>query len=462
MNKTYHMHFIGIGGYGMSGISAVFAKRGHIVSGSDQQHSETLDQLKSIGVHVHVGHNADHVKLPCDVVITSTAIRADNVEVIKAKQLGIPIVPRAEMLAELMRGKNGIAVAGTHGKTTTTTMIGQVFHEAGFDPTVVVGGKVEAFGGNSTSGKSDWVIAEADESDGSFQFLPFIHAVITNLDEDHMDFFESREKVHQAFVDFHRKTPFFGSTWICGDDPGLLEVKDRFIKPYKTYGFSAENNLQATNLQAIPAQNKMQFQVTERYGNQTIDHGTFELGVLGEHNVLNALACIGIASDANIPLDSVRKSLASFKHARRRFDVRYKDNALTLVDDYGHHPTEIEAVLNTARMLQPNRIRAVFQPHRYTRTKHSWKGFVHCFKNCDELILLPIYPAGESPIHGIDHVNLAAEITKNYPNIQAKTAESFDQAESMLFPTQTGDLILTLGAGSVTKFAEQVCKKITR
>lgn len=457
----YHLHFIGIGGAGMSGIAAVFAKRGHTVTGTDLQYTDTIKNLEEMGIKCAIGHSASNIQLPLHAVVVSTAVKADNVEVIESRRLGIPIIQRAEMLAELMRGKKAITLAGTHGKTTTTTMVGRIFQEAGYDPTVVVGGKVEAFAGNSTTGLSEWVIAEADESDGSFQFLPFIHTVVTNIDDDHLDFYGTRADVEDAFVAYLKKTPFFGSAWLCGDDQGVRRILPKLSKPYRTYGFSESNVLRAMDVSVQPNRTGMLFRLIENLPTGSVDHGVFNLGVLGEHNILNALAAIGIAMDCGIHFNVIRHALENFKHARRRFDLRFQNSEIMIVDDYGHHPTEIRAVLQTAKMIQSKRIQVVFQPHRYSRTQQCWMDFLTCFQECDTLYLLPIYPAGETPISGIDHQRLGLEISKQLPNIKVKVCESLQDAANVLLQNiSTGDLILSLGAGSVTQLSNIVENKL--
>jgi UDP-N-acetylmuramate--alanine ligase len=464
MKKHYQLHFVGIGGIGMSGIAEIFLSRGMKVTGSDLASGETTERLIRLGAEIFYGHQRANIK-DVDVVVISSAVRPDNPEVLEARSRGIPVIPRAEMLAEIMRGKTGIAIAGTHGKTTTTSMTAQILMHAGLDPTVVVGGKVEAIGSNAKVGAGDLVVVEADESDGSFHLLPATHAVITNIDLDHMEYYGTREKLNEAFIQFSKKLPFYGRTWLCLDDAGVREIIPELTKPYSTYGISGavseQADLIAKDLQVLSG-GRQSFEVWYRESRVNDHHllGLIVLNVLGRHNVLNALAAIGVAMSAGASFQAAKESLLEFNHVRRRFDQRYFSDhtGIRVVDDYGHHPTEVRAVLATARQTGHPRIVTVFQPHRYTRTRLCWNEFLTCFQDTDELVLLPIYAASEDPIEGVDSHALAAAIEKSLgPSVKVHLAESLeDAAQKVMDGVQDEDLILTLGAGSITKLSERL------
>jgi len=374
------------------------------------------------------------------------------------------VIPRAEMLAEIMRGKTGIAIAGTHGKTTTTSMCAQMLIKAGMDPTVVVGGKVESIGSNAKVGASDFVVVEADESDGSFQLLPATHTVITNIDLDHMEHYRTRANLDEAFVKFAKKIPFYGCNWICGDDEGVQAVMPFITKPYFTYGFARTNDLYGTNLM-VHARGVQSVEIWKRESRQDKHRflGMIELKVLGKHNVLNAMAAIGVAMSLGASFEAVKEALQGFRHVRRRFDERFYDREknLRVVDDYGHHPTEVRAVLSTARQTGHSRIVTVFQPHRYTRTQLCWNDFLTCFQDTDVLLLLPIYSAGEEPIDGVSSTELVAQIRAAGSGLQAVEIHSLEEAEEWVKKNSTqGDLILTLGAGSITRLAGKLSESL--
>jgi len=450
----------------MSGIAEIFLSQGHEVSGSDTAPSEITERLVRLGATVYPEHMSENVH-DVDAVVISSAVKADNPEVIAAKEQGIPVIPRAEMLAEIMRGKTGVAIAGTHGKTTTTSMVAQILIKAGLEPTVVVGGKVEVIGGtNAKLGLGNIAVVEADESDGSFHFLPARFTVITNIDLDHMEFYKTRENLNEAFVQFAKKIPFYGCTWLCGDDDGVKTILPELTKPYRTYGFEEENHLIIKNLTVLPHQHqKFGVWTRENKTDPLVFHGDMELSVLGKHNVLNAAAALGISLSLGVPFMAAREALAEFKHVRRRFDERYYSPAknIRVIDDYGHHPTEIKAVLATAEQTGHKRIITVFQPHRYTRTQLCWNEFLSCFDETDVLLMLPIYAASEEPIEGVSTSTLcqdiAARLKQEKREIQIVEIESLLEAEQWLFKNKTdGDLILTLGAGSITKLADQMAK----
>ena len=464
MKPIYRLHFVGIGGIGMSGIAEIFLSQGMKVSGSDLSSGESTERLSALGAKIFQGHERVHVG-DVDVVVVSSAVRADNPEVLEAKARGIPVIPRAEMLAEIMRGKTGIALAGTHGKTTTTSMTAQILIHAGLDPTVVVGGKVEAIGSNAKVGSGELVVVEADESDGSFHLLPATHAVITNIDTDHMEFYKTRENLDEAFIQFTKKLPFYGRTWVCLDDAGVRRILPMLTKPYSTYGFTEEADLFALNPEVLP-EGGQRFDLWRRSGRGVAPEslGSIRLNVLGRHNVLNALGAIGVSLTAGASMESVREALSSFHHVRRRFDERWhsKDLNLRVVDDYGHHPTEIKAVLATARQTGHPRIVTVFQPHRYSRTALCWDDFLTCFSETDELILLPVYAASEDPIPGVDSDRLAQAIrAAQGVKGSISTVGSLEEAlDAVLSEKRPGDLILTLGAGSITRLAGMISARL--
>lgn len=459
--KKFRLHFVGIGGIGMSGIAEIFLRQGHQVSGSDLHSNEQTERLEQAGARIFTGHSAHHIQeVHPQTVVMSSAVRSDNPEVVEARRLRIPVIPRAEMLAEIMRGKTGISVAGTHGKTTTTSMVAQVLMHAGLDPTVVVGGKVEAIGSNAKMGTGEHVVAEADESDGSFLLLPTTYAIVTNVDFDHMEFYQTQQRLDDAFVRFVKGIPFYGCAWMCADDPGVQRILGLMSKPVMTYGISSRNaDLVARDIEVTPQGQRAQVYLR---GNLL---GTLELGVLGRHNLLNALAAIGLGHSLGLSFSAAQLALKSFRHVRRRFDQRYwnEDQQIRVVDDYGHHPTEVSAVLATAHQVTAKRRVTVFQPHRYSRTQLCWDDFVRCFSQTDVLILLPIYAAGETEILGVHHHTLGEAIRKSaQAPKQVRTVESLDEAQQLVLSlVQPGDLVLTLGAGTVTQLAGRLAEQLS-
>lgn len=465
-DETLHLHFIGIGGIGMSGIAEVFRNQGYSVSGSDLSENETTRRLATLGIHIQIGHRPENVE-GASVVVYSSAVRASNPELLEAKRLTIPVIPRAEALGELMRGKTGIAVAGTHGKTTTTTLMATVLAAAGLDPTIVIGGKVDAFGGNARLGQGDFLVAEADESDGSFLHLPAVYGVITNIDEDHLDHYGSLEKIDEAFTAFVARIPFYGKVLVCGDDPGVLRNLTTFKKPYETYGLGSSNQLRATAIMETPK--GVRFSVEDSVAEIT---GEIELHAHGDHNIRNALAVVGIARTIGIPFSKVQEGLLLYKGVRRRFDLRYEDakRGIRILDDYGHHPTEIRATLEAARNYQTavhgsksaGRILLAFQPHRYSRTQHSADAFADCFVGADRLYLTEIYAAGEEPISGIDGLFLAGKVKKS--TLSPKYVEFLPTLEicatTIAETVRDGDLVLCMGAGSITSLPDLISKAL--
>ena len=466
-SRRFTLHFVGIGGIGMSGIAEIFLSQGHRVRGSDLSSNEVTERLVRMGATIVSGHDEKNIS-ECDVVVISSAVKSTNPEVLEAKRRGIPVIPRAEMLAEIMRGKVGIAVSGTHGKTTTTSMVSQIFIHADLDPTVVVGGKVEAIGSNAKAGTGNIVVAEADESDGSFLLLPASYSVVTNIDHDHMEYYGTTEKLHEAFTQFTKKMPFYGCTWLCGDDAGVKQILSGLTKPHLTYGFEPQNDILIQNW-TVTSHSAQKFEIWLRpqKNEAHVFSGTIELGVLGKHNVLNAVAAAGVGLGHGLPIHVIAEALKAFKHVRRRFDERYylAERNIRLVDDYGHHPTEIKAVLSTAKQTGHDRIVTIFQPHRFSRTKLCWNEFLHCFQDTDVLLMLPIYSAGEDPIEGINSHELCSQVTESARlgkrSLLVQEVESLEAAEKwVLNEKKEGDLILTLGAGSITKLADLLAKKL--
>lgn len=458
------LHFVGIGGIGMSGIAEVFLNQGYRVTGSDIHESDTTRRLDQMGAKIMIGHRAENVH-GAKVVVISSAVKPSNPEVQEAKRLRIPIIPRAEMLGELMRGKTGIAIAGTHGKTSTTSMLATILTVADLDPTLVIGGKVDSLGGNAKLGRGKYVVAEADESDGSFLHLPATFAVVTNIDNDHLDHYGSLEAIEETFIHFVNKLPFYGVAVVCGDDPGVRRAMPKFAKPFVTYGFSPEWDFYATDFQAKPLGSTFTVYGRTEIGGSHHELGKIELNVPGKHNSLNAIAAIAIALRLKIPFDTIVRGLSQFRGVKRRFEVRWQDalSQRVLIDDYGHHPTEVAATLAAARTFWPGRIVTVFQPHRYSRTLHCREGFLAAFQNTDVLLLTDIYAAGEDPIDGVSARTLAEEIRRLAP-VSQEVVHVGDLAaakDAVLSRIKPGDLVLCLGAGSITRLPDQLIGQLS-
>ena len=444
---SQHAHFIGIGGIGMSGIAEILLSLEMKVSGSDLRRSSVTDRLAKLGATIYEGHQAGHVA-GATVVVTSSAVLPSNPEVLEAHARKIPVIQRAEMLAELMRLKYGIAVAGMHGKTTTTSMVAAVLSAGGLDPTVVVGGRVDALGSNARLGTTQYLIAEADESDRSFLKLSPILAVVTNLDREHMDCYRDMEDVETAFLAFMDKVPFYGAVTACIDNPRLAAILPRARRRIFTYGASSHADYQLEMLQTEPGCFS-RFMVNTATG----PLGPFELHVPGHHNVLNATAAVAIGHQLEIASDRIAEGLKRFRGVDRRFQQRGQVRGIAVVDDYGHHPTEIRATLAAARECTQGRIHVVFQPHRFTRTRDLLDEFATAFEEADTVILLPIYAASEEPIPGISAELLARKIQGTC----VLTAPDFAAAVALVqSQAAEGDLVLTLGAGSVSQLAPQI------
>jgi UDP-N-acetylmuramate--alanine ligase len=438
------VHFIGIGGIGMSGIAEILLSLGFPVSGSDLRTSATTDRLQKLGAAIFVGQKAEQVR-PADVVVTSSAVSADNPEVVEARARKIPVIHRSDMLAELMRLKYGVAIAGMHGKTTTTSMIAAVLDAGGLDPTVVVGGRVDLFGSNARAGQSRYLVAEADESDRSFLKLSPILAVITNLDREHMENYSGWGDVEQCFVDFMNKVPFYGATTACIDDPLLKAILPRVQRRVMTYGEFAEADFRLVMLPKEPGCQNV-FEVNAR----GILLGPFKLHVPGRHNVLNATAAVAIAVELGVAPAQIAAGLARFNGVDRRFQTRGKERGVTVVDDYGHHPTEIRATLQAALDCGYKRVHVLFQPHRYTRTRDLLDDFATAFAGAARVEVVDIYAASEQPIDGISAQALVRAMRS--AGVDAYYAPSFEDGAARLAEVAAKDeVILTLGAGSISQ-----------
>ncbi|MGA0571764.1 UDP-N-acetylmuramate--L-alanine ligase [Variovorax sp. VNK109] len=447
-----HIHFVGIGGAGMSGIAEVLLNLGYTISGSDLSDSPTLRRLASLGMVTHVGHAAAHVT-GADAVVTSTAVQQDNPEVLAAREKRIPIVPRALMLAELMRLKRGIAIAGTHGKTTTTSLVASVLAEAGLDPTFVIGGKLNSAGANAKLGTGDYIVVEADESDASFLNLLPVMAVVTNIDADHMETYgHDFGKLKGAFVDFLHRMPFYGTAILCTDDPAVNEIVSQVSCPVTSYGFGEGAQVRAVNVR--PVNGQMHFTVQRRNG-VTLPDLDIVLNLAGEHNVRNSLAAISVAVELNVPDAAVQKALAEFKGVGRRFQS-YGDvpaqggGSFTVIDDYGHHPVEMEVTLAAARGAFPGRrLVLAFQPHRYTRTRDCFEDFVKVIGHADAVLLAEVYAAGEAPIVAADGRSLARALRVAGKLEPVFVDDISAMPQAVLDNARDGDVVMCMGAGTI-------------
>jgi UDP-N-acetylmuramate--alanine ligase len=455
LGRTRRIHFVGIGGSGMSGISELLANLGYAVSGSDAKRSDVTDRLAALGIHVTIGHNAAH-GADADVVVVSSAVAADNPEVAAARARHVPVIPRAEMLAELMRLRFGIAVAGAHGKTTTTSMVAWMLERAGLDPTAVIGGRLSAFGGNARLGQGAYVVAEADESDRSFLKLSPTIAVITNIDREHMESYGSFDRLVDAFADFADKVPFYGAIVACVDDPHVRAMLPRLTRRTITYGFDAGADVRGED----PVTDGRSGSCGVRFDVRGVPGGsgraTLRLPVPGRHNLQNALAAFAVGLELGVPPARIAEALAEFHGAERRYQVRGTARGVTVVDDYGHHPTEIAAVLAAARDGRPSRIVAVFQPHRYTRTRDLLGDFGRALAAADVVVLTDIYSAGEPPIAGVTLDALAAAVARACagPVHVVRSLDEIPGAVAAL--ARPGDLVITLGAGSIGTIPERI------
>jgi UDP-N-acetylmuramate--alanine ligase len=458
-----HIHFVGIGGAGMSGIAEVLLNLGYVISGSDLSDSAALKRLHGLGIQTHVGHDAKNI-VGADAVVTSTAVHADNPEVVAAHAKLIPVVPRAVMLAELMRLKTGVAIAGTHGKTTTTSLVASVLAEAGMDPTFVIGGKLNSAGANAKLGSGDYIVVEADESDASFLNLLPVMAVVTNIDADHMDTYgHDFNKLKAAFIEFLHRMPFYGAAILCTDDAAVRSILPEVSRPITSYGFNEDAQVRAVNVRADNG--RMCFTVQRRNG-VTLPDIDITLNLAGEHNVLNALAAIAIAVELNVPDEALQKALAEFKGVGRRFqrhgDVMAKNGgAFTLIEDYGHHPVELAATLAAARGAFPGRrLVLAFQPHRYTRTRDCFEDFVDVMGRADVLWLSEIYAAGEAPIAAADGRALSRAMRVAGHEALVFVDDIQKMAQVIADNAQDGDVVMCMGAGSIGQVPVKVLELV--
>lgn len=449
--KIRTIHFVGIGGIGMSGIAEVLLNLGYQVSGSDLKESDITRRLEELGGRIAFGHAPENLG-DADVVVTSTAVRSENPEVLEAHRRLIPVIPRAEMLAELMRMKYGIAVAGTHGKTTTTSMVATVLFHGGIDPTAVIGGKLDSLGSNAKLGQGKFLVAEADESDGSFMHLSPTIAVVTNIDADHLDYYSGLDQIKDTFVDFINKVPFYGLAVLCLDDANIQEIIPRVKKRFITYGLQNQADYQAVNI--VHAEGRTSFDVVSREENL----GRISIHMPGRHNVLNALATVAVSMELGLSFPVIADGFQDFGGVQRRFQVKYDERGIMVVDDYGHHPAEIKATLAAARAGWQRRVVAVFQPHRYSRTKFLMDDFATAFYQSDYLLVTDIYPAGEEPIPGVDAETLTRQIAGHgHKNVHYVTDRDVIVAHLMA-AVKEGDIVITLGAGDVWKVGESLIR----
>ncbi len=448
--SNYHIHFVGIGGIGMSGIAELLINLGYTVSGSDLKLSPITQRLEQKGVKIFQGHAKGQIE-GANVIVTSSAIAQENPEVIQAKQMVIPIIPRAEMLAELMRIKYSIAVSGAHGKTSTTAMISQILNTAGLDPTVIIGGLLQGLDTNALHGNGDYIVAEADESDGSFlKYSPAI-AAVTNIDLEHLDFYKDIEEIKDTFVQFINSVPFYGLAILCLDNEHVQDILPRIHVRYTTFGMSAQSDLQAREISFLDG--KSHFSVFHQNKNL----GEINLNIAGLHNISNALAGIATGLELKIPFATIKKALEEIQGVKRRLEIKGNQKGILVMDDYGHHPTEIMATLTAVRESYPEkRLIVVFQPHRYTRTQGLFDEFTRSFYQSATLIVLPIYAASETPIPGVDSKTLCDGI-RAHGHKDVSFAPDFTQALSMVtHKAKQGDLVLTLGAGDIYTLGERL------
>ncbi|MBW1615481.1 MAG: UDP-N-acetylmuramate--L-alanine ligase [Deltaproteobacteria bacterium] len=450
--KEYHIHFVGIGGIGMSGIAELLINTGYRVSGSDIARSEITKRLEKLGVKIFHFHHKNNIA-NADVVVYSSAIFSDNPEIAQAKKAAVPVIPRAEMLAELMRLKYSIAVAGAHGKTTTTSIISWVLQKGGLDPTVVIGGKLNTIGTNAILGKGDYIVAEADESDGSFlKFSPTI-SIITNIDEDHLDYYSDINAIKEIFIQFTEKIPFYGLAVLCADDPNIQAIMPQIKKRYATYAINGKADITASEITFKGEQTEfVAYNKKEKLGKAVIN-------LAGIHNVYNALAAIAVGLELGIPFGSIKKALTKIPKVERRLEIKGTVNDAIIIDDYGHHPTEIKTTLKTAKTVwEDKRLVVAFQPHRYSRTKLLFNDFKQAFFYADKLIVIPIYSAGEKQIKEASSKSLCQGIIeaghKNATYVESKEAALLYLKKRL----KPNDILITLGAGDVWKIGEALLK----
>lgn len=454
--RRHRIHFIGIGGVGMSGIAEILVNLGYTVTGSDLRASEFTKRLRDVGACVHIGHDAGNVNDP-DAVVTSSAIPDNNPELLAARRKRLPVISRGELLAELMRTKFGIAVAGSHGKTSTTSICAAVLAAGGLDPTVAVGGRVAAMGSNARLGKSDYLLVEADESDGSFLVLDPVVGVITNIDREHMDYYGTQEKLLEAFEEFANNVPFYGAIVICADDPLARFVASRARRRCRTYGLLADSHdadLVANELEFRNGQSSFRLALEGR------DLGRFEVQGVGLHTVRNAMAAVLVGTEVEIPLERIRRGLAQFRGVDRRFQKRGEERGVTVIDDYGHHPTEIRTTLEAAALLGYRAVNVIFQPHRYTRTRELENEFAECFGGSDRLWVIDIYAAGEDALPGVCSPDLVDRIVDSgHPCVEYSPSMQ-DAVRSAAEAAGPGEVVITLGAGNVWLAGEELLARL--
>jgi UDP-N-acetylmuramate--alanine ligase len=454
--KKYHIHFVGIGGIGMSGIAELLLNLGYKVSGSDKASTDITDRLKSLGGTIYKGHDGSRIE-GADVVVVSSAINPDNPEITAAVQASVPVIPRAEMLAELMRLKYSIAVAGAHGKTTTTSLIASILAKGGLDPTVVIGGKLKSIGSNALLGEGNFIVAEADESDGSFlKYSPAI-AVVTNIDREHLDFYKDIDDIKNAFTEFIDKIPFYGLAVLCLDNEFIQDIIPKIRKRYTTYGMNPQADYHARNISIEGLRSRYKIY---RHGKAI---GEILLNLPGIHNVYNSMAGIAVGIELGIPFDVIKDALNTLQGVQRRLEIKGEIKGIAVVDDYGHHPTEIKMTLQAAKESWPDRrMVVVFQPHRYTRTQALFDDFTRAFYQSDHLVILPIYPAGEKKIEGIDSVSLCEGIA-SHGHKEVTYIENHEEAVTYLNRIlKKNDILLTQGAGDVWKIGMAVLDSLTK
>ncbi|HQI37597.1 MAG TPA: UDP-N-acetylmuramate--L-alanine ligase [Spirochaetota bacterium] len=452
--KSKKMHFIGIGGIGMSGIAEILINLGYDVSGSDLRESEQTKRLRQLGATIYIGHYPSNIK-DYHVVVTSSAISKNNPEIIEAKKRKIPVIHRSEMLAELVRLKHGIGVAGTHGKTTTSSMLAYILYHGGLNPTAVVGGKVLNFGSNARIGEGQYFVFEADESDGSFlKLLPTI-GIVTNIDADHLDHYKYFEGIKEAFITYMNNIPFYGYSVVCMDDPVVAEVLPRIERPYVTYGFNPGANFKATNIKLLNGSTRYSCYYNDKL------LGEIVLNLLGKHNIINSLAVVAVALELGLTFGVIAEAIAQFQGVGRRLEKIGETNGIIVVDDYGHHPTEIRATLDALKQLG-KRVIVVFQPHRYTRTQYLYDEFGQAFTMADELFLTEIYPAGEEPIEGVSS-NLIQQSVKKHEGRDVVVIPHLDQVPDYICSiVKEGDVIVTLGAGDIYKVGHTILSMLDK
>ena len=454
LQKKHRVHFVGIGGIGMSGIAEVLLNLGYAVTGSDLHESEVTERLRRLGAQVFIGHEEDNLAANPSVVVISTAVKYSNPEVLEARRRHIPVIPRAEMLAELMRMKYGVAVAGSHGKTTTTSMIAAVLSTASLDPTMVIGGRVHMLGTNAKMGQGEILVAEADESDGSFLLLSPTIAVVTNIDHEHMDFHQTMEKLSESFLDFINKIPFYGLAVLCMDNGNVRALLPKVRKRFATYGLSSDADFSAQDLQMKPAG----VDFTALHHGKPL--GNLQLHLPGRHSATNALAAVAVGYELEVPFSCVAEALDGFTGIHRRFEIKGEPQGITIIDDYGHHPAEIQATIEAIRDSWKRPLIVIFQPHRFSRTRDLFDDFLTAFESVDRLVLTEIYAAGENPIEGVTSEALYQAIkSKGHMEVEfiPDKGQVVKQLAGKLNP---GDIVLTLGAGDIYKVGEALVEAL--